>query len=242
MSSYGEDPLGSQFSQAQESYATWITTSETSRTAPTATSISLDSSSQNTIRFYLELSATQGNRVASLGESTKSLAVLQALELGCNLEEQEHWRGHRDAFCMAFTELLAAQTRLSNVARPPGKRSWSTIIVQEDDPRPPPVQDLLMWTDRAGIEYYRFRNCNSLISDLRPGGCGELSQRSPDFSTGVKHQKRFWLSMLSNARKFRSAVIKTKGCRKSSLQTTQVSSLSGMTQSSREPQVLTLLR
>jgi hypothetical protein len=104
MSSYGEDLLGSQSSRNEHSAAS-ITTSGTSDTALTAPSISLDSSSQNVNRSFLELRATQGNRIASLEESTKSLAVLQSLELGCNQEEREHWRSHRDAFCTAFTKL-----------------------------------------------------------------------------------------------------------------------------------------
>jgi hypothetical protein len=106
MSSYGGNPLGSQFSQTQESFPTSITASETSCTAPTASSISLDPSSQNAIRSFIDFRARQGIRIASLKESTKSLAVLQALQLGCNQEEQGHWRRHCDAFCEAFTELL----------------------------------------------------------------------------------------------------------------------------------------
>jgi hypothetical protein len=210
MSSYGEDPLGSQFSRAQESYLTSITTSGTSYTAPTAPSISLDQSSQNAIRSFLDFRATQGNRIASLEESTKSLAVLQAMKLGCNQEEREHWRSHRDAFCTAFIELLAAQTRLADVVRPPGQKSWPTVNIQEEDPRLPLVQDLLKWTDQAGIQYYRLRSCNHPMTDLRPKGCEKIPQRSPDFSSAMKHQKDSWLSMMSDARKVSLVIIKTK--------------------------------
>jgi hypothetical protein len=138
---------------------------------------------KNAIRFYLELSATQGNRIASLEESTTCSAVLQELQSGCNQEERGHWRSHRDAFCTAFTELLAAQTRLGDVVSPHGQRSWPTVSIQEDDPRLPLVQDLLKWTDQAGIQYYRLRSCNHPITDLRPEGCEKIPQRSPDFST-----------------------------------------------------------
>lgn len=210
MASHGEDLLGSQFSRVEGSHTASIATSVTSHTARTTSSCSLGPSSQDAITSIRGFRASQVNQRANLNDSTSCVTFLRSLKLGCNLEEQEHWRGHRDAFCMAFTELLAAQTRLSNVARPPEKRSWSTIRIQEDDSRLPPVQDLLMWIDRAGKKYYRFRNYNNLISKLRPGGCEELSQRSPDSSTGIKHQNGFWLSMLSDARKVSLAIIKLK--------------------------------
>lgn len=179
-------------------------------TAPTATLISLDPSSQNAITSFIELRATQGNRIASLEESTKSLAVLQALELGCNREERGHWRSHRDAFCTAFTEILAARTRSADVVRPRGQRSWLTVNIQEDDFRIPLVQDLLKWTDRAGIQYYRLRSCNHPITDLRPEGCEKIPQRSPDFCNAIKHQRDSWLSMMSDAREVSLIVIKSK--------------------------------
>lgn len=209
MSSYGE-PLGFQLSQAQESYSTSVATSETSRTASTAPSISLDPWSRNAIESFLELRATQGNRIASLRESTKSLTVLQSLELGCNQEESEHWRSHRDAFCTAFTKLLAAQTRLADGFRPRGRGSWRTVDIHQDDPRLPLVQDLLKWTDQAGVQYYRLRSCNHPKTDLRPKGCEEPPQRSPDFCEAIEHQKSSWLSMMSDARKVSLVVIKSK--------------------------------
>lgn len=83
-------------------------------------------------------------------------------------------------------------------------------LIQEDDPRLPLVQDLLKWTDQAGIQYYRLRSCNHPITDLRPEGCEKIPQRSPDFSDAIKHQKDSWLSMMSDARKVSLVFIKSK--------------------------------